>query len=153
MQEMPHITFSPKDILLKGKPHVRPLYLTGYIGSTRVERVQVDPGSALSIIPRKLLSFLNIPLHKLSSPNITIEGFNTGSSSPLGKIRLRCQTGDLKSDVTCYMIDADTSYNMLLGRPWIHNNWIVPSILHQCFKYVDDNSEVRMVFADLQPFK
>jgi len=55
--------------------------------------------------------------------------------------------------VTCYVIDADTSYNMLLGRPWIHDNWIIPSTLHQCFKYVDDNSEVKTVFASLQPFK
>ena len=147
------ITFSPQDMLLKGKPHVRPLYLTGYIGSTCVERVQVDPGSALSIIPRRLLSFLNIPLYRLPSTNTTIVGFNTGSSSPLGKIRLRCQMGDLKSDLTYYVIDADTSYNMLLGRSWIHDNWIVSSTLHQYFKYVDDQSEVRIVFADKQPFK
>jgi len=33
-------------------------------------------------------------------------------------------------EVTCYVIDADTSYNLLLGRPWIHANWIVPSTLH-----------------------
>jgi len=50
----------------------------------------------------------------------------------------------------CYIIDADTSYNLLLGRPWIHNNWIVPSTLHQCFKYV---TVVQMVFAEMQPFK
>jgi hypothetical protein len=81
-QQMPCITFSPQDMLLKGKPHVRPLYLNGYIGSTLVERIQIDPGSALSIIPRRLLNFLNIPLHKLSSTNTTIVGFNTGSSSP-----------------------------------------------------------------------
>ena len=69
-----------------------------------------------------------------------------------GKIRLRCQIGDLKSEVTCYVIDADMSYNLLLGRSWIHANWIVPSMLHQCFKYVGDDV-VRTVFAEIQPFK
>ena len=54
--------------------------------------------------------------------------------------------------MTHYVIDADTSYNLLLGRPWIHANWIVPSTLHQCFKYVDDNATVRTVFAEKQPF-
>ena len=54
----------------------------------------------------------------------------------------------------CYVIDADTSYNMLLGQPWIHANWIVPSTLHQCFKYVDDRDLiVRTVFAETHPFK
>ena len=39
-------------MLLKDNKHDRPLYYTGYIGSTCIERVQVDPGSELSIIPK-----------------------------------------------------------------------------------------------------
>ena len=38
-------------------------------------------------------------------------------NTTVGKIKLKCQIGDLKSEVTCYVIDADTSYNLLLGRP------------------------------------
>jgi len=41
----------------------------------------------------------------------------------------------------------------MLGRPWIHANWIVPSTLHQCFKYVKNDATVRTVFAEKQPFK
>ena len=81
---------------------------------------------------------------------MTIHGFNAGSS---GKIHFRCQIGDLKSEVTCYVIDADISYNLLLRRPWIVANWIVPSTLHQYFKYLDDKVKVRTVFAKMQPFK
>ena len=47
----------------------------------------------------------------------------------------------------CCVIDADTSYNLLL-EPWIHTNWIVPSILHQFFKYVDSDDMFRTVFAE-----
>ena len=71
----------------------------------------------------------------------------------LGKICLRCQIGDLKLEVTCYVIDPDTPYNLLLGRPGIHVNWIISSTLHQCFKYVDDKAMVRTVFAKTQLFK
>ena len=59
----------------------------------------------------------------------------------------------MKSEVTGYVIDANTSYNLLLERPWIHANWIIPSTLHQCFKYVDDKAMVKMVFFEMQPFK
>ena len=76
---------------------------------------------------------LGIPLYRLSATTTTIYDFNARSSHPLGKIRLRCRIGDLKSEMTCYVIDTDTSYNLLLGWPWIHANWIVPSTLHQCF--------------------
>jgi len=58
----------------------------------------------------------------LSTTTTTIYGFDAGSSHPLGKIRLRCRIEDLKSEVTCYVTDADTLYNLLLGRPWIHAN-------------------------------
>ena len=51
-----------------------------------------------------------------------------------------------------YVIDADTSYNLLLGRPWTHTNWIIPSTLHQYFKYVEDDATVRTVFAEKQSF-
>jgi len=114
--KIPAITFTAEDMLLKDNKYNRPYY-TGYIGSTCIERVQVDSGSALSIIARRLLYFLGILLNRLSAMTTIIYGFNAGSSHPLGKIRLRCRIWDLKSEVTCYVIDADTSYNLLLGRP------------------------------------
>ena len=96
---------------------------------------------------------LGISCSRLSTSTTIIYGFKAGSSHPLGKIRLRYQIGDLKSEVTCYIIDADTSYNLLLGQSWIHANWIVPSILHHCSKYVGDDDVVRMVFNEMQPPK
>ncbi|KAI5317091.1 hypothetical protein L3X38_036798 [Prunus dulcis] len=50
------------------------------------------------------------------------------------------------------MIDADTSYNVLLGRPWLHTYGIVPSTLHNCFKYLVDG-EVKSVSVDIDPFR
>ena len=55
--------------------------------------------------------------------------------------------------MTCYIIDTNTSYNLLLERPWNYANWIVPSILHQCFKYVDDKAMGKTVLVEIQPFK
>jgi len=71
----------------------------------------------------------------------------------MGKIKLKCQIGNLRSEVMCYVIDADTLYNLLLGRPWIHRNSIVPSTLHQVMKYVDGDEKVRMLIADRHLFK
>jgi len=46
----PRITLSLKDIQIKGE-HDRPLYYTGYIWSSEVSCIQVDPGSTSSIMP------------------------------------------------------------------------------------------------------
>ena len=56
------ITFTAEDMLLKNNKHDRPLYYTGYIGSTCIERIQVDSESALSIIQKAPLLPWNTPL-------------------------------------------------------------------------------------------
>ena len=104
-------------------------------------------------MPRRVMQHLGIPGHRLSRTQTTIYGFNATGTHPLGKIKLKCQIGDLKTEVTCYIIDADTSYNLLLGRPWIHANFIVPSTLHQVIKYTDEDGEQKMLIADKYPFK
>ena len=104
-------------------------------------------------MPHRVLQHLGIPTHRLSATQITIYSFNANDTRPLGKIRLKCQIEDLRSEVTCYVINADTSYNLLSGRPWIHNNFIIPSTLHQVMKYVNEEGEIRMLIAEKQPFK
>ena len=121
--------------------HDRPLYYTQYIGLSKVSCIQVDPGSALSITPLRVMQHLGIPTHRLSSTQTTIYGFNATGTRPMRKIKLRCQIGDLKSQMICYVIDADTSYNLLLGRPWINRNAIILSTLHQVMKYVSEDEK------------
>jgi len=58
------------------------------------------------------------------------------------KIKLKCQIGDMRFKVMCYVIDIGTSYNLLLGRPWIHRNSIVPLTLHQVMNYIDGSGKV-----------
>ena len=62
------------------------------------------------------MQHLGISTHRLSATQTTIYGFNANGTRPMGKIKLKCQIGDLRSEVTCYVIDANTSYNLLLGR-------------------------------------
>nr|ABD63171.1 hypothetical protein 20.t00023 [Asparagus officinalis] len=89
----------------------------GYIGYSKADKIQVDPGSTLSIIPLKLIKHLGVPQKRLSVTTTNIFGFNATETRPLRKIRLKCRLGNMKMEVTCYVIDAEPSYNMLLGRP------------------------------------
>jgi len=107
------ITFTPEDMQVKRK-HDRPLYYVGY-RSSEMSRIQVDLRSVLSIIPCRVMQHLRIPTHRLCATQTTIYGFNANGMRPMRKIKLRCQIGDLRSEVIYYVIDADTSYNLLLG--------------------------------------
>ena len=65
-------------------------------------------------------------------------------------IHLELIIGELTSNILFHVIDAKTTYSMLLGRPWIHGNGIVSSTLHQCFKFLQ--SGIKKVNADLKTF-
>ncbi|KAK4406411.1 Retrovirus-related Pol polyprotein from transposon gypsy [Sesamum angolense] len=58
---------------------------------------------------------------------------------------------NMVSSALFHVIDAKTSYNMLLGHPWLHENAVVPSTWHQCFKYCR-NGIVKKVLGDNKPF-
>ncbi|KAM2661242.1 hypothetical protein EV2_023578 [Malus domestica] len=70
----------------------------------------------------------------------------------MGSIALQMEIWELYSDALFHVIDADTSYNVLLGRPWLHTYGVVPSTLHQCLKFLV-NGEVKKVLADTDPFR
>ncbi|KAL0439076.1 UNVERIFIED_CONTAM: hypothetical protein Slati_2390600 [Sesamum latifolium] len=65
--------------------------------------------------------------------------------------RLDLTVGELKASTLFHVIDARISYNLLLGRSWLHKNGVVPSTLHQCFKYIK-NGDIVKVDADMKPF-
>ena len=65
-------------------------------------------------------------------------------------IRLELVTGELSSKTLFHVIDAKTSYDVLLEQPWLHDNGVIPSTLHQCFKFY--RGWVKKVAADTKPF-
>ncbi|KAL0295975.1 UNVERIFIED_CONTAM: hypothetical protein Sradi_6649600 [Sesamum radiatum] len=82
---------------------------------------------------------------------LMIQGFNQGGQRAIGIIRMQLTMEDMVSSTLFHVIDAKTSYNMLLGRPWLHENEVVPSTWHQCFKYCR-NGIVKKVLGDNKPF-
>ncbi|KAL0290129.1 UNVERIFIED_CONTAM: hypothetical protein Scaly_2682700 [Sesamum calycinum] len=121
---MSKITFT-EDLLLGSKPHNRPLFVDGYE--------------------------LEIPIDELSHSCLMIQGFNQGGQRAVGIIRIQLTMEDMVSSALFHVIDAKTSYNMLLDRPWLHENAVVPSTWHQCFKYCR-NGVVKRVLCDNKLF-
>jgi hypothetical protein len=81
---------------------------------------------------------LGIPMDELFPRHLMIQGLNQEGQNAIGKIRLVIHMEDMKFNALFHVIDVKTTYNMLLGRPWIHENGIISSTLHQCFKYCQD---------------
>lgn len=58
---------------------------------------------------------------------------------------------ELNSNIIFLDIDAKTTYNLLVGQPWIHGIRLLPSKLHPCLKF-HKSGEVKKVEVDAKPF-
>ncbi|KAL0290939.1 UNVERIFIED_CONTAM: hypothetical protein Sangu_2552200 [Sesamum angustifolium] len=57
---MSTITFTDEDLLLGSKPRNRPLFVAGYVREQKVNRISIDGGSAINILPLRILKELGI---------------------------------------------------------------------------------------------
>lgn len=140
------MTCSSKDV-----EHNRPLFVAGNLAEERINRILLDPGSAVNILPLKTLRKIGFTPTQLQSCSLMIQGFHQGGQRAMGVITLELDIQGFLSKVTCHVINAPTSYNLLLGRPWLHQHKIVASTVHQCFKFYQDG-QLRRIDADLRPF-
>ncbi|CAH9078027.1 unnamed protein product [Cuscuta europaea] len=145
------IVFKDEDLMLGATPHNRPLFVEGYTCGQRFKRIMIDQGSVVNILTVQAMKDLGISIDELSQSRLMIQGFNQEGQRAIGMIRLGLVIGKLKASTLCHVIDAKTSYNLVLGRPWIHENGVIPSTLHQCFMY-EENGVVKKVLADETPF-
>ncbi|KAA0025450.1 ty3-gypsy retrotransposon protein [Cucumis melo var. makuwa] len=139
-----------EDLLLGLKLHNRPLYVSGYVREQKLNQILIDNGSAVNILPKSTMNQLGISVEELSNSKLVIQGFNQGAQRAIDTVRLEIFIGDLQASTTFHVIDSRTTYKMLLECPWIHENGIVTSMLHQCFKFYKQG--IRKVDADSRPF-
>ncbi|XP_074277874.1 uncharacterized protein LOC141601485 [Silene latifolia] len=81
------LTFSDEDLLLGSKPHNRPLYVSGYIRGQKVNRILIDGGSGVNLMPKATMKELGITVDELSSSRTVIHGFNLNGERAIGMIR------------------------------------------------------------------
>jgi hypothetical protein len=146
------ISFSDEDLLLGNKTHNRPLLMFGEIDDLAINRIMIDGGSAINLLPLRTLKKIGYSKGDLCRSNVVIHGFNQSGQEALGTIFLILKLKNFTTYVKFHIIDAATSYNALIGRPWLHENGVIPSTLHQCIKYKDQSGDIVRIFADKKPF-
>ncbi|XP_069152078.1 uncharacterized protein [Solanum lycopersicum] len=136
--EVNRITFPDDELPLEGSGHNRALHLTVKCEEHYVKRVMVDGGSGVDICPLSTLQSLKINTDRIRTNNVCERAFDGAKRDTFGEIYLIVTIGPAEFGITFQVIDMDTSYNLLLGRPWIHMARAVPSTLHQVVKFEHD---------------
>ena len=145
------ITFSDSDLEGCQHPHDDPLVVRAVVANKTVHRVLVDNGSSADIIFASAFDKMDIGREKLDPVNTHLRGFSGEKVLPLGSIQLVLTLGEPPCQATTtvrfLIVDAPSTYNMLLGRPSLNAIKAIPSAYHMMIKFPTVNG-VGMVRGD-----
>ncbi|XP_070026651.1 uncharacterized protein [Nicotiana sylvestris] len=128
------ITFDDADADGMLTPHNDALVISLLVHDTNVKRVLIDPGSSVNIILLRVLNEMKAE-DKLVPKAHTLSRFDNSSVVTKGELKLTTFAEGVVKDTKFQVVEMEMAYNMILGRPWIHEMDIVPSTLHQVIKF------------------
>ena len=132
------IVFSDDDLPPDGLDHVRPLYITVGCSGSRVPSVQLDNGSALNVCPLATAIALGFAPSDFGPSTQTVRAYDNTKREVMGTLMIDLQIGPATFSTLFQVLRIPTSFNLLLGRPWIHIVGAIPSSLHQKVKFIHD---------------
>jgi hypothetical protein len=131
----------------KNYKHLKALYLKGYINGHPINKMLVDTGATVYIMPYSVLRRLGRSAEDLIKTNITLSDFNDQASEAQGVLNVDLTMGSKTVLTSFFIISSKSTYTVLLGRDWIHANYCIHSMMHQCLIQWDGD-EVEVVHAD-----
>ncbi|KAA0061241.1 uncharacterized protein E6C27_scaffold455G00760 [Cucumis melo var. makuwa] len=129
------ISFTDEEIPPEGTGHTKALHISVKCKDHHVARVLVDNGSSLNIMSRSTLMKLPIDPSYLRPSTMVVRAFDGARREVIGDIDIPLKIGPSTFNVSFQVMDINSSYSCLLGRPWIHSAGAVPSSLHQRLKF------------------
>ena len=131
-----YLTFAEEEIPAEGRGHNKALHMSVKCMEHIMDKVLIDNGSSLNVMPKSTLEKLPFNASHLRPSSMVVRAFDGSRREVRGEIDLPVQIGPHTCQVTFQVMDINPAYNCLLGHPWIHSVGVVPSTLHQKLKFV-----------------
>ena len=93
--------------------------------------VLIDDGSALNVYPLKIASCLGLSIEDFVPTDQHVRAYDNSRREVLGTITLELIIGPMIKNMEFQVLNIASCFNMLLGRPWIHDTMVVPSSFYQ----------------------
>ncbi|CAA0809002.1 Unknown protein, partial [Striga hermonthica] len=120
------------------RPHNDALMITAQVSGYEVQRVFVDTGSSVNVIFYDCLKRMELDI-QLTPLHTSLFGFNGSEVTPLGEAMLAVVLGegDLRKVkmVRFVVVDVESAYNVILGRPTLNAFQAVVSTYHMKLKF------------------
>ncbi|XP_073304617.1 uncharacterized protein [Primulina huaijiensis] len=133
------ISFGPEDLKGVNFSHNDALVIQARVANYDIIRVFVDSGSSANVIFKEALIYMDLQGYHLEAVDTSLFGFSGHVIYPEGEIVLPLTLGtrELKKTVmtTFTMVDALSSYNIILGPEAMNELRVVASTYHQKIKF------------------
>jgi len=152
-RSMSPITFTDRDFKAIDPKQDDPMVITVAIDEFAVMKTLVDQGSSVDILYWKTFKKLGIPDTEIQPYDDQIIGFSGERVDTRGFIDLYTKFGEPGHQrrvikVRYLLIDANISYNILLGRPSLNQLGAIVSTVHLAMKFPSSEGEIITVHGD-----
>lgn len=117
------------------EPQHDSLVISMPIGNCFIKRILVDNGSATNIMMLQTLKETGLTENDMTKKCTTLVGFSGETKRTIGKISLPTYAQVINLLQRFLVIDGESTYNIIMGRPWIHDLKPIPSTYHQVLKF------------------
>ena len=135
------ISYFDKDLTKKWKHH-NDLHITIDAKGKRIPMVLIDDGSALNMCPLKTVSYLGLSIEDFVPTDQHVRTYDNSRREVLGTVTLELTIGPMIKKVEFQVLNIALCFNMLFGRPWIHDTETVPSSLYQKVRFPHEGAIV-----------
>jgi hypothetical protein len=122
-------TFERPDLGMKS--HLKPLFIRAKVEGVGINKVLIDGGAAVNLMPLSMLPKIGKYDCDLSAHNIVLSNYEGKTGYSMGAIQVDVAVGSIVRPTLFLIVQSKANFNLLLGREWIHGVGAVPSTLHQ----------------------
>jgi len=117
-----------------------------------VNKVLVDGGVAVNLMPQSLLKRIGKTDKDLKPHNVILSNYEGNAGHSLGALQVSLTVGSVIRPTLFMVVPLKANFNLLLGREWIHGIGVVSSSMHQRIAIWRDDGIVENIEADQSYF-
>jgi len=138
--------FNQPDDLLKN--HLKPLLIQAKVGEIAINKVLVDGGAAVNLMPESLLKWIGKTNKDLKPHNVILSNYEGKVGHSRGAFQVSLTVGTVVRPTLFMVVPSKANFNLLLGREWIHRIGVVPSSMYQRIAIWRDDGTVENIEAE-----
>jgi len=112
------------------RSHLKPLFIQVKVDKIGINKVLVDGGAVVNLMPQSLLKRIGKTDKDLKPHNVILSNYEGKAGHYLGALQVSLTMGTDIRPTLFMVVPSKANFYLLLGREWIHGIGVVPSSMH-----------------------